>query len=155
MPYGREAEDDELEAEHRRKRSHVSTAAFEQSMGRGGEADLEVPVPGDDDALESIDTGAKVEWDALHPFSHRLNYHNIGESWISRLEDGRETNVPVAEALRWTTPERLQGPKRNIIPSEIEVEKCQRVGGPLEGLRFRWQREFANPGDRIQGLKRS
>ena len=77
----------------------MSTAAFEQSMGRGGEADLEVPIPGDDDALESIDTAPKVEWDALHPFSHRLGYHDIGESWISKVQNGEETNVPLETAL--------------------------------------------------------
>ena len=112
-PYGREDEDEDHLASKRRKRSYVSTATNEQSMGRGGEPDLEVPVPEDDDALESVDTAAKVEWDTLHPFSHLLQNHDVSDSWIARIENGQETNVPVATALHWTTPERLQGPKRN------------------------------------------
>jgi hypothetical protein len=119
-PYGREHEDEDHYAGKTRKRSYVSTAANEQSMGRGGEPDLEVPVPEDDDALESVDTGAKVEWDTLHPFSHLLKNHNVCDAWISRIENGQETNVPVATALHWTTPERLQGPKRNDRAAAVE-----------------------------------
>ena len=56
-------------------------------MGRGGVADFEVPLPQDDEALESPDAATKNEWDALHPFAAHIRPAELGERTAAAVQD--------------------------------------------------------------------
>ena len=80
--------------------TYVRSAAYEQSMGAGGLPHFEVPVPEDEDALDSPDKGTKVEWDAIWPVEDRVQRKACGDPDAIRAD---------ADRLRWVRPERDNG----------------------------------------------
>jgi len=65
----------------------VSTPTFEQSMGRGGIAEFEVPLPLDESALDCPDLSSKNEWDAIHPFVDLVQKKPLGDQEAIKVQD--------------------------------------------------------------------
>ena len=106
QPYAPDAEDMDTEADRRRDRAYIATAANEHAMGRGGTVEEEMRLQADDDALDCPDTVTKAEWDACWPYEDLVRPHSIKNSDHPEVElfipDGDER-------LSWGMPERQGG----------------------------------------------
>ena len=120
-------------------------------MGRGGVADLEASLPGDEEALESPDAATKNEWDALHFYAHNIRREELGDTRAAAAQDRAR--------LAWVKPERSGGatsaeyavalqahpqPPRDevLLGTRADLDPTQRVALDLgRAWAERWMRE--------------
>eukprot|EP00435_Cladocopium_sp_Y103_P000837 s6696_g1.t1 len=79
-----------LEEREAKRRRYVQSAMQEQSMGRPGPQEHEVPLPVDDGALQCRDGDTNAEWDALNPFvkliSDKMLATHVADAIIPQTE---------------------------------------------------------------------
>ncbi len=98
-PWAQTGEDVAEQRDRDRARAHVRSATYQWSMGAGGVPELEVPLPGDEEALLCPDTSTKSEWDALWHAEDLIKRQGFGDERLHAV---------TAEQLRWVRPARQE-----------------------------------------------